>query len=77
MNPTLSHPQTNFFHETDEYCDTMVDSKKWNPNVPIHCTQEEFAEYIHNIERGNFTPLKEAKKELEAWKKEYLANRLK
>ena len=52
-------------------------SEKWNPNVPFHCTQEEFAEYIHNIERGNFTPLEEAKKELEAWKKEYLANRLK
>ena len=52
-------------------------SEKWNPNVPFHCTQEEFLEHIHRIEQGNFTPLEEANKEFEAWKKEYLASRLK
>ena len=80
MNLTLSHPQTNFFYETDEYCDTMVadvsTSKKWNPNVPFHCTQEEFTEHIHSIERGNFMTIEEADKKFEAWKKEFLASRI-
>ena len=50
---------------------------KWNPNFPVHCTQEEFLEHIHEIENEEFTPWEEAKKEFAAWKKEYLANRLK
>ena len=50
---------------------------KWNPNMPFHCTQEEFMEHIHRIEAGNFTPLEQANKEFETWKKEFLANRLK
>ena len=53
------------------------DSSRWNPNVPFHGTQEEWWEHFHKIEEGNFTPLEEANKEFEAWKKEYLANRLK
>ena len=52
-------------------------SNKWNPNVPIHCTQEEFWDHIHEIEAGKFTPWEEAKKEFAAWKTQYLANRLK
>ncbi|MCL2414622.1 MAG: hypothetical protein FWC94_05140 [Bacteroidales bacterium] len=52
-------------------------SKKFNPNVPFHCTQEEFLEHIRSIEQGNFTPWEEAKKELEAWRKERLARYLK
>ena len=48
-------------------------SNKWNPNVPFHCTQEEFLEHIHNIEQGNFTTWEEADKEFEVWKKDYLA----
>jgi hypothetical protein len=52
-------------------------SNRWNPNVPFHGTQEEWWEHFHQIEAGNFTPLEEANKEFEAWKKEYLANRLK
>ncbi|MCL2417419.1 MAG: hypothetical protein FWD02_05740 [Bacteroidales bacterium] len=57
-----------------EVANTKVSSsEKWNPNVPFHCTQEEFLEHIHSIEQGNFTPWEEAKKELEAWRKERLA----
>ena len=52
-------------------------STKWNPNVPFHCTQEEFLEHIRSIEAGNFTPLEQANMEFELWKKEYLANRSK
>jgi hypothetical protein len=48
-------------------------SNKWNPNVPFHCTQEEFLEYIHSIEQGNFTPWEEAKREFEQWRRERLA----
>ena len=51
-------------------------SNRWNPNVPFTCTQEEFWEHIHEIERGKFTPLEEANKEFDVWKQEYLANRL-
>ena len=50
---------------------------RWNPNVPIHCTQEEFLDYIHEIEAGKFTSWEEAEKEFEAWEKEFLASRLK
>jgi hypothetical protein len=52
-------------------------SDKWNPNVPFHGTQEEWWEHFHQIEAGNFTPLEEANREFEVWKKEYLASRLK
>jgi len=52
-------------------------SNKWNPNVPFHGTQDEWWEHFHQIEEGQFTPLKEANKEFNEWKKEYLANRLK
>ena len=48
-----------------------------NPNVPLCVTQEEFREHIHRMEAGNFTPLEEANREFETWKKEYLINRLK
>ena len=55
-------------------------SNKWNPNVPFHCTQEEFLEHIHNIEqsieRGEFMTAEEADKEFEAWKKDYLMRTL-
>ena len=49
---------------------------KWNPNFPVHCTQEEFWEHIHEIEAGNFMTLEEFKSKHEAWKKEYLASKL-
>lgn len=49
---------------------------EWNPNVPFHGTQEEWWEHFHRIEEGEFTPLEEANREFDAWKKEYLASRL-
>ena len=50
---------------------------KWNPNVPFHCTQEEFMDYIHEIEAGEFMTWEEAQKDFEAWEKKFLASRLK
>ena len=58
------------------YVDTSL-YEKWNPNVPFYGTQEEWREHFRCIEEGNFTPLEEANREFEAWKREYLANRLK
>ena len=51
-------------------------SNRWNPNVPFTCTQEEFWEHIHEIERGEFMTIEEADKKFEAWKKEFLASRM-
>jgi len=51
-------------------------SNCWNPNVPFTCTQEEFWEHIHEIERGEFSTWEEHKKKFNAWKKEYLTNRM-
>ena len=56
---------------------TKSSSNRWNPNVPFHCTQEEFLEHIHSIEAGEFMTLEEFKSRHEAWKKEYLASKLK
>ena len=53
------------------------DTAEWNPNVPFHGTQEEWWEHIRRIEAGNFTPWDEAKKEFNAWKTQFLANRQK
>ena len=49
----------------------------WDPNVPFTGTQEEWWAHFHRIEEGHFTPLEEANREFEVWKKEYLASRLK
>jgi len=51
--------------------------ERWNPNIPFHGTQDEWWEHFGRIEKGSFTPLEEANREFEAWKKEYLASRLK
>jgi len=48
-----------------------------NPNVPFHCTEEEFLAHIRSIEQGNFTPWEEYKKKRQQWKQEFLENRLK
>ena len=58
------------------YATSAPASTKWNPNVPFHGTQEEWFDHFHRIEQGNFTPLEEANREFELWKKEFLANRL-
>ena len=52
-------------------------SNKINPNFPFEVTQEEFIAHIRRIERGNFTPLEEANREFEEWRKEYHARRIK
>ena len=52
-------------------------SNKINPNFPFEVTQEEFLAHIRRIERGNFTPLEEANREFEEWRKEYHAKRSK
>ena len=52
-------------------------SSNWNPNVPFHGTQEEWWKHFRSIEEGEFMTLEEHKKRFNAWKKEYLANRLK
>jgi len=73
MNPTLSYPQNttraNSFRETAEYNGVAVAdiSSKWNPNVPFHCTQEEFEEHIHSIEQGEFHPVAEAHQRISKW----------
>ena len=52
-------------------------SNKINPNFPFEVTQEEFIAHIRRIERGDFTPLEEANREFEEWRKEYHAKRSK
>ena len=51
--------------------ETMVaevsSSNKWNPNAPFHCTQEEFLEYIHSIEQGEFYPVEEVHQRISKW----------
>ena len=77
---TLNEPA--LAYQTAYHSDVMVadvpTSKRFNnPNVPLECTQEEFVEYIRGIEKGNFTPAEQAKKEFEEWKTEFLASRMK
>jgi len=48
-----------------------------NPNVPFCGTQEEWWEHIHRIEEGNFITWEEHQNKFNAWKKEYLASRMK
>ena len=55
----------------------MTSSDKWNPNVPLHVTEEEWLEHIRQIEEGPFRPWEEVKKEIDLWRKDLLANRLK
>jgi len=42
-------------------------SEKWNPNVPFHCTQEEFLERIRSIEQGKFYPVADAHQRVSEW----------
>ena len=81
MNPILSYPKNstnaNSLRKTANRSSTAVadvsSSDKWNPNVPFHCTQEEFLEHIHSIEQGEFISLEEHQRRLDTWWK----NRLK
>ena len=47
---------------------------KWNPNFPIHCTQEEFAEYIHELEQVPFETWEEHQKKFYECKRKLLAS---
>ena len=69
---TVSEPVVDY----DTRVADVSSSEKWNPNVPFHCTQEEFLQHIHSIEQGNFTPWEAAKREHQQWKKKFLASRL-
>ena len=55
-------------------------STKWNPNVPFHCTQEEFLEHIRSIEQsieqGEFMTAEETERDFEQWKMNFLASRI-
>jgi len=53
-----------------------VDVLDWNPNVPVHATQEEWWEHFHKIEKEQFTPLEIANQEFEEWRKKYFASKL-
>ena len=68
---TASEPVMNYQNPAAE------SSCEWNPNIPFQGTQEEWREHFHEIERGEFVPWDEAKKEFTKWKKDYLSNRLK
>ena len=49
----------------------------WNPNAPVHATQEEWWEHFHRIEEGHFMTLEEFDSRFEIWQKQYLASKLK
>jgi hypothetical protein len=57
--------------------ETSPSDNSWNPNAPFCGTQEEWWEHFHRIEAGNFNPWEEHQKEFDAWKKKYLASRVK
>lgn len=75
-NPiTVSEPAT--VYRRRSVTAEISSSDKWNPNIPVHGTQEEWRDHFHRIEEGHFMTLEEYKKKFAAWKEEYLANRLK
>ena len=53
---------------------------KWNPNVPLQCTQEEFLDRIRSIEtgieQGKFYTAEESERRFEQWRRKYLASRI-
>ncbi|MDR1918875.1 MAG: hypothetical protein LBQ65_04420 [Tannerellaceae bacterium] len=71
------------FHRIEEGAFTPVSElhqrvSQWLDNQVLFTgTHEEWWEHFHQIEYGQCTPVAVANKEFEAWKKEYLANRMK
>jgi hypothetical protein len=49
---------------TDQKVSSTVD---WNPNRPVHATQEEWWEHIHQIEEGEFYPISEVHQHISQW----------
>ena len=45
----------------------MPSADKWNPNVPFHITEEEWLEYIRQIEQGPFFPVSEVHQRISQW----------
>lgn len=43
---------------------------RWNPNKPFHGTQEEWREHFQEIEKGEFSPVKETHERVSQWLKE-------
>lgn len=60
--PKVSEPETVY--------QTSRDVDKWNPTKPFHGTQEEWWEHFREIEKGEFTPVKEAHERVSQWLKE-------
>ena len=71
---TVSEPVTAYQRQSATA--DISSSNEWNPNVPFYGTQKEWWEHFHQIEEGEFTPLEEANREFEVWKKAFLASRL-
>ncbi|MCL1932787.1 MAG: hypothetical protein FWF53_03095 [Candidatus Azobacteroides sp.] len=71
---TVSEPATAY--QRQPATAEISSSDEWNPNVPFHGTQEEWWEHFRRIEEGNFSTWEEHQKRFDAWKKEYLANRM-
>lgn len=61
--------------QKDKSC-VCRNSDKWNPNVPLQVSQEEFWKHIHEIEQGMFTSLDEGFQKFEQWKAALLKSRL-
>jgi hypothetical protein len=76
MPATVNEPVVTYQHTCSDVAYNVSTENNWNPNVPFHGTQEEWWEHFHRIEKSEFTPLEEANREFEVWKKEFLASRL-
>ena len=60
--PKVGEPETVY--------ETSRDVDKWNPNKPFHGTQDEWWEHFHEIEKGEFSPVKETHERVSQWLKE-------
>jgi len=77
--PALAYQTAN--HSEPMTADISTSKGKFNnPNVPFHCTEEEFLEHIRSIEesieQGEFMTAEESEIEFEQWKKAFLASRI-
>jgi hypothetical protein len=69
---TVAEPAVTYCKPADE----ISSPNSWNPNVPFTGAQEEWWDHFHRIEEGTFYTAEEHEKRFNAWKKEYLANRM-
>jgi len=74
----VSEPAVAYRRDAACHVSTKISSSnQWNPNVPFHGTQEEWWEHFHRIEEGEFMTFSEYQKRFAAWKKDFLASRMK